>query len=539
MSRTQAPQAGATMLARIVTAPRNTSEADAGFGGLLSDAPQIRSHRQLPAAHLERGLPPRRPHMELHQAFEFVEGTEKQPVTLLGAAMREVQSEGPENEAPSIIGPSLPTGSLDLKSALHSSAPGGRESLPAGARTLVSEVDMNGQPAARAHSPAPELPVSIPRGPLAEMQTARRAQPISSPQQVKTPEKIREAGSKSPVTDRASRDDRLQADENALSALAAQVQEPGLAYAGPADLMAAQAWQQTGVACEAVLASEEDCEIGTAGPESGHSLHSSPPGAPKVQVSPLRTTSAPGVDGLKSNEARQTAIASEHRFASPDAMPAVVVESGKWDIAGMASEGPSSAVSGAANPALEQGAAGPSIIAQSVLKQVEVAVKTNGVPALASSFAADARGIREGGQVTSLKFKLRPQELGEVTVTMRLRNERVFVEVHVETVQAYDALARNGDEMSARLAALGLQASQIIIQNTQTGVSSLDQNLHEGASSHRHDPGQRFDPQDSPKEQNQESHVERPDVEVDYGRSHMPGSLNSDGLNSRQKFLYI
>jgi flagellar hook-length control protein FliK len=195
------------------------------------------------------------------------------------------------------------------------------------------------------------------------------------------------------------------------------------------------------------------------------------------------------------------------------------------------SEAPMSAAS-AFVPPPALGVSGSPSLAQSVLRQIESEIKSSGVPA--------ALGVSlHGGQASALKFKLRPEEFGEVTVTMRVRNERVFVDVSVDNVLAYDALMREGEEMSAKLAALGLQVSQVTIQNAQTGSSPLGQNPQESSSSHRHDSGQRFESGDAPREQHRRSHAGEPDPELEYGRSNGSGPPNSDELKMNQKFLYV
>lgn len=76
----------------------------------------------------------------------------------------------------------------------------------------------------------------------------------------------------------------------------------------------------------------------------------------------------------------------------------------------------------------------------------------------------------------SLRIQLRPVELGAVTATLRMTDDRLSVEMTTENVDAYRQLSRESDTIVAALRGIGLQVDQITIQPPQPSAAASARN---------------------------------------------------------------
>lgn len=111
------------------------------------------------------------------------------------------------------------------------------------------------------------------------------------------------------------------------------------------------------------------------------------------------------------------------------------------------------------------------------------------------------------------KIKLHPIELGEVTVTLRVKDGQLCVEMKVETEQARKVLSSDTDTISANLAALGYPVDQVLIQGPQSSQSSSAsalQGRNDLTGSNRQEEAKRGAPGDrEPQSFSREKEIER------------------------------
>jgi flagellar hook-length control protein FliK len=264
---------------------------------------------------------------------------------------------------------------------------------------------------------------------------------------------------------------------------------------------------------------------------------------PKAQAPHSQNTRSPAVLDAKSDEVETAVAITQDISSTPAAVlrhepPQAFQRGGKETLARPAPHEP---ISGSAVTAAPSGAnmfetAGST---QSVLKLVETVIKGGEVPAPALPPRDGPRIRVQNGQAGSLKFKLHPTELGEVQVTMRVSNERVFIDVRVENAEAYDALARDGDEITAKLAGLGLHINQVAIHNSQTGSGSAGHKSNESGDAPRHESGHSFDPRDAPKDQGKRTYDENASFETGHRKMNSPALIRLDELAAERKSIYI
>jgi flagellar hook-length control protein FliK len=280
--------------------------------------------------------------------------------------------------------------------------------------------------------------------------------------------------------------------------------------------------------------------------EGGQSIRiplvKSQPDTPKLHAPQSQNGRPPAKIEAKSEEA-ETAVAIAPGVSSTQAAAQRHETTQTMQRGGKESLAPSSlheplSVSPSTSTPFSANITAPAGSAKFVLKLVETVIKGGEVPAPAPFH--DGSGIRfQSGQASALKFKLHPVELGEVQVTMRVSNDRVFIDVSVENAEAYDALMRNGEEITAKLAGLGLPINQVTIHNSQAGGSSASQNPTESHEGPRQDNGQRFDSRDAPKDQSKRSDDDNASFETEYGKNNMPASRPLHGLGAERRSIYI
>lgn len=77
------------------------------------------------------------------------------------------------------------------------------------------------------------------------------------------------------------------------------------------------------------------------------------------------------------------------------------------------------------------------------------------------------QSFRDAQPMRSLKIELHPAELGTVTANLKAAGEQLSVELQVESLEAYDRLSADSDQIVSSLRSLGYDIDQVTIQQPQ------------------------------------------------------------------------
>jgi Flagellar hook-length control protein FliK len=551
MTGTSPPLAASPTPAHAQQNLRKGSKADTSFHDLLAGGPEIRDPRPPSTALPEHDPCSDEAAAGLPGALMGAQAPERKLLPQFGSAPGRDQSESPASESAFAIDRSSPSG----PSGVISSEPGkaaGADALP----RVQQPAGLPARPPLAQMKPAPGrqfsantlphslswLDASLDGRRSAQVQTPGQELPPSPEPQPKTPPALRKTdgrpGSPKPVAPENETEGH-----QAPEPIEKLIDKSDLPVAEQLDPAALGMLLQAPPYVEPVSASNPGCETGESGRTVSPLRQPSLPEAPKIRISRPHGQSLVAASGAELDEVKKTVNIAADEVSAPiaptraDGSP-VPHSSGPERAAALPLEAPMAA-SGALVMPPAPGVFALSASAQAVLNLVEPMIKGSSVLAPSPPLHSDPRISLQGGQAGSLKFKLHPVELGEVKVTMRVRNESVFIDIAVENAQAYEFLAREGDAMVAKFAALGLHLNQITIQNNETGGNSSGQNPQESGASNGKDAGQRYEPRQAPRDQNVGSYADdiEPDRNIDRTEISTRQELNQSNINGTTHYI--